>query len=250
MSVATRLSTGLWVVVDPADRGLGRHIVRERFEVAELAFARRSMKRGAVGIDAGAHVGIFALHMAQAAGPEGQVLAFEPFEANARCLDDAIEENAFKNRIVVRRHALADVSSAGEWSLATHAGNSGGAFLVDRGSEVPNGSVRQAVTCVALDDVPRSGRVSFMKMDIEGAEFLALRGASRLLAADRPVLLCDVDYAQLAQVSKVNPEELFMFLARFGYEAYDLTHEGLIGRRLEVPPTARVSSVAFVANEN
>jgi FkbM family methyltransferase len=247
MPVATRLSSGLCVVVDPTDRGLGRHIVRERFEVAELAFAQRSMRPGAVGIDAGAHVGVFALYMAQAAGRDGHVVAFEPLEANARCLDQAIEENGFKDRIVVHRRALADVSGAGDWRLATHAGNSGGAFLVARGSDVPNGSGQQPVTCLALDDAPRPGRVSFMKMDIEGAELLALKGASRLLAADRPLLLCDVDYPQLAQVSNAQPEDLFMFVKGFGYDPYCITHDGLIGRRLEEPPTARVSSVAFVA---
>jgi FkbM family methyltransferase len=49
---------------------------------------------------------------------------------------------------------------------------------------------RFEVSCVRLDDVvPRDRRFDFVKIDVEGAELLVLRGAPQFLARDRPVVL-------------------------------------------------------------
>lgn len=49
------------------------------------------------------------------------------------------------------------------------------------------------VRTIALDDIAYAGdfRPSFIKMDIEGAEFDALQGMKRLLAEVRPVLVLE-----------------------------------------------------------
>jgi FkbM family methyltransferase len=54
------------------------------------------------------------------------------------------------------------------------------------GSITANGDAR--VPCVRLDDALAGEHVSFIKMDIEGAELQALEGAHRIIWRDRPVL--------------------------------------------------------------
>jgi FkbM family methyltransferase len=58
-------------------------------------------------------------------------------------------------------------------------GIGGGCITGNTGAEVP---------CVRLDDALGNEHVSFIKMDIEGAELQALEGARRVIARDRPVL--------------------------------------------------------------
>jgi hypothetical protein len=88
--------------------------------------------------------------------------------------------------------------------------------------------------------------VAFIKLDIEGAELLALQGGWRLLSRDQPVILCEIDYVGLARVSRASPQDLFDYLGTFGYAAFEIRFDGTPGHRLDDPPTARASSVAFL----
>lgn len=51
-----------------------------------------------------------------------------------------------------------------------------------------SGEGTQKITCVALDDLLRDEAPTYIKMDIEGAEAAALRGAAMTLARHRPIL--------------------------------------------------------------
>ena len=241
------LASGVRVFVDLADHAIGLNIIREQFEQAELAFAIRSVKPGSVAVDGGAHVGLYALHMAQAAGPTGHVYAFEPFPGNADLLEASIAENGFRDRLTLARAALGATPARAEMNYAPHTLNSGGAFLIPDAGPGLAGHERLTVEVRALDTIDLRRPVSFIKLDVEGAEPQALRGAARLLAEDRPVLLCEVHHEQLARVSGSTPDDLFAWLAGLGYRAHEVTPAGELGRRLDAPPTALVSTVAFVA---
>ena len=54
---------------------------------------------------------------------------------------------------------------------------------------------------MALDDVPIRRPVRFIKMDVEGAEPLVMKGAAALLKADRPVVLSELHPTQLERAS-------------------------------------------------
>jgi len=240
------LESGLRIFADLADQAIGLNVIRGRFERAELAFACRAVAPGQVAVDCGAHIGLFALHMARQAGPGGHVHAFEPFPGNAELLELSVAENRFVDRVSVERAAVGEAAGTAEINFATHTFNSGGAFLLTAGAESLPGHARLAVRVVALDSYPLRRPVSFIKLDIEGAELLALRGAERLLAEDRPALLCEIHYEQLARVSRTTPEQLFGYLAGFGYRAHGIDPDGALGPGLAHAPTAPVSTVAFV----
>ncbi len=240
------LPSGLRIFVDLADQAIGLPIVRGAFEQAELACALRLARPGEVAIDGGAHVGLFALHLAQAVGSSGHVHAFEPFPGNADLLESSVAENQFADRLTVHRVALGASSGIGRINFATHTPNSGGAFLIPAGADGLPGHERMEVQVVALDDVKIEGRVGCIKLDVEGAEPLVLAGASKLLARDRPSLLAEIHHEQLRRVAGQSAEDLFAALGRLGYAPREIAHDGSLGARLPHPPTAPVSTVAFV----
>ncbi len=92
------MASGIRLFIDLADHAIGLNVRRERFERAELAFAERQVRPGDAAIDAGAHVGLYTIHLAQAVGPSGHVYAYEPFPANADLLAMSIDENSFGER--------------------------------------------------------------------------------------------------------------------------------------------------------
>lgn len=159
------------------------------FERAELACARALARAGTAAVDVGANVGVYSVVLARAVGPTGRVLAFEPAPDNVRRLEENLARNGLRN---VDVHGVALAARPGELVLrlgADPAYHSTGDVFEGRasGDEVRVPSLR-------LDDVWRDAgapRVTFVKVDTEGAEAAVLEGAEELLARERPPLLVE-----------------------------------------------------------
>ena len=240
---------GIRLFVDLSDHLIGLPIVRGQYERAELDFIRRTVMPGDNVLDLGAHIGYFTMHMAAIAGPRGTVTAFEPFEDNAALLERSIRENQFESRVRLVRAAVSRASGAIGLAFAAETLNSGGAFLASTPA-VPGHVVRD-VRGVALDAVDLPRPIAFIKMDVEGAEPLALEGAARLLAQDRPVILSELHASQLERVSGVTVDAFLRDLHSIGYRVFQLAGDGPGGTGSEVTtaPPEPVSSVVLVPED-
>lgn len=232
----------LWI--DLSDHAIGINILRGRYELNELDFIRHTVQPGQHVVDCGAHIGYFAMHLAQAVGPTGSVTAFEPFDANAECLERSIRENHLEARVRLERSAVGAAPGSLPLVYAPNTINSGGAFLQGRG-EIPGGHATRTVPVVALDQWALPRPISFIKADIEGAEPLAFRGADALLKADRPVILSELHPLQLDRVSGVTPGEFIDQMHARGYRCH-LLGAGVPGAEIDDAPTNGVTSVVFL----
>jgi len=134
---------------------------------------REHIRPGATVFDAGANAGFFTLLASKLAGDSGRVYAFEPLPRNLDFLERHIRLNERAN-VHVEALAVAATSGEAHFRIAQHA---------SMGGLSEGGDLR--VVTASLDDLIASGRVArpdFIKMDIEGAESDALRGAKELLA--------------------------------------------------------------------
>jgi FkbM family methyltransferase len=242
--VITETSEGVRLVVDLADHAAGLNILRGRYELNELDFVRRTLRPGQHVVDAGAHVGLFALHMAHVVGAAGSVHAFEPFGPSAECLAQGVAENRFGDRVVLERAAVGASSGTAELVLPHGSFNPGSACLRREGWGVPTGCEVHPVRLVALDDYELPRPVSFIKLDVEGAEPLALRGAERLLREDRPTLLAELHPWQLERVAGMSPREFLRELGALGYRAFHMG-AGVVGPPMTDAP-AGVASVVLL----
>jgi FkbM family methyltransferase len=234
-------SGGVRLFVDLSDHVIGLAIVRDAYEAAELAFARASVRPGDTAIDVGAHIGFFTMQLAAAVGASGRVYAFEPFAPNADLLERSVAENRFDDRVVVRRAAVGAASGEATLTYAEETLNSGGAYLLRDGTAPLTGNVRRRVPLVALDDLPIRRPVRLIKMDVEGAEPQALRGAARLLREDRPTILSELHPAQLERASGVSADEFLSELRGYGYRAQDLH-----GTPIERAPADALMSIVLI----
>ena len=136
---------------------------------------------GDVVLDLGGNLGTSAMRFASLAAPAGRVWSFEPIYH--RLLRRNVEENGVQGVEVV---AAGAGETSGEAVFAvTDVG------IDSRLARPTHGGLKVRVPMVAIDDwVEREklARVDFVKMDIEGAEELALRGAARTIARFRPKL--------------------------------------------------------------
>ena len=162
-----------------------------------------------------------------------------------RRLDAAVRAAGVADRVTIVRAAAGD--AAGERSLLVSAPgqSSHHAWLMPPGHATGPLEVVEHVRVVRVDDVPRRGRVSFMKIDVEGAESLALAGASALLASDRPVLLVDLHPHLMPIVSGESPGDLIARLRAFGYRCH-LLGAGVPSTAIDDTPSTAVTPVVFL----
>jgi FkbM family methyltransferase len=245
--VIKEIAPGLRLFLDLSDVTIGLNVARGRYEEKEMRFVRSVVGSGDYVLDIGANIGFFTLWMASLVGPHGHVFAYEPLEQNAMLLERSLAENGFGERVTLRRDAVALVAEErGMVFLPLEAGsqNSGGAYLADSGAEIPPGHRIVSSRSVSLDDEELLRPVRFIKVDVEGAEPLVLRGARRLLQKDRPVILCEINPQQISKVGGATASELIAEMAALGFECRRLEEDGA-GEPVEDAADDRVRSVVF-----
>lgn len=239
------LPEDLRLFVDLADRMIGVNILRGIYELEEIAFARSCIAAGHHVLDIGANIGYFTIQMANWVGDTGSVVAFEPVPANLDLLRRSIVENGFEGRIRVVPAVVAQ--EPGEAELLNvdvrYSHNSGGSHILETGTPTPQDHRRLRVAKVQLDKLELPRPISFIKIDAEGAEALALRGAQELLRADRPKVLAEINPELLQGVSQISAVEWIAELAELGFECR-LLERGRPGRRLRT--SAELVNVVFV----
>lgn len=139
-------------------------------------------------LDVGANVGYFSALASMAVGPQGRVLAFEASPSTHQRLQTLVGANAYDN---VRTMEVAVADKAGELKFhcgpLDHTGTASLRDLAERTSAVTR------VKAIALDDLLDTlPPVRLIKIDVEGAEALVLKGMSRLLGRDQPYVLTEV----------------------------------------------------------
>ncbi|HEY2712915.1 MAG TPA: FkbM family methyltransferase [Chthoniobacterales bacterium] len=225
--VIKEIAPGLRLFVDLNDRHIGQNIVYDLYELNEREFILSQLREGETVIDLGANIGFFSILMAGKVGKSGSVYAFEPLPKNAGLLARSIAENHFDDRVILERAAIG--AEPGQLDLISprRTDNWGGAYLRLGEMNVPQDHEAISVPVLRLDDYRLRRPVSFIKIDVEGAEALVIRGAERLLREDRPTMLCEINPSQLATVSQVTPNELLAAFARLNYRCQLLTQKGL-----------------------
>ena len=158
---------------------------------AEYEAFRRAVRPGAVALDVGANVGAYALLLGQWAGSSGAVYAFEPAPGAFAGLEGHVALNRLADVIRPVRAAIGDREGSAHLTISGTAGES---RLVGAG---------EPAAAVSTIDVPivtidrfceRQGLApDFIKIDVEGWELAALRGARRTIAARRGALALFVE---------------------------------------------------------
>ena len=146
--------------------------------------------------DVGAHIGITTLPLARAVGPYGRVFAFEPSPLNRAYLDLHLRQNDIRN-VTVMDCALTDqVGEVVEFYEMSDVSGMNGLVNNRRGMraiEVNTVTIDQVVDKFKL-------RPDLIKIDIEGAELLCLKGARETLRVHQPTIVLSVHPRQMEEM--------------------------------------------------
>lgn len=153
--------------------------------------ARQNIKKGDVVWDIGANLGIFSALASGKAGREGKVYAVEADPAYASIVQRTATtcitaEHASINALSA---AVADKNGILTFNVAAR-GTARSSIMTSRDIKVER---QISVVSVTLDTLLDDWAApDFIKMDVEGAEALALQGAERLLSEARPTFYLEV----------------------------------------------------------
>lgn len=190
------------------------------FEVSERLFHKGFLRPGDLYLDAGANIGLFTLIASHRVGRTGKVYAFEPIASTFQCLLQNISLNRFTN-ISAHQLALSDAIGQAEMTISLDGFDGRNSLAMPTGGE--NFS-KETVAISTLDyfvaDNQLAGKITMIKIDVEGWENHVLEGAKNTLAAaDAPLL--HIEFTEEAlRTANSSSDELYQVVKRLGYELF------------------------------
>jgi len=140
-------------------------------------------------LDIGANTGFYSLLFAKKKFAK-EIFAFEPDPGNRTRLNANLEANGLSEDVWVLDYALGD--KTGEATLTEgNAHNRGESYLAQE--KMPAGETTHRVSVKRFDDeLSVKGKRIYVKMDVEGYEFLALKGMERTLRSNSCFLQIEI----------------------------------------------------------
>lgn len=185
-----------------------------------LAVLKHRLKPDSVFLDIGANHGEFSVAAALMA-PSGRVIAFEPMPRNLERLQANITLNQLTN---VRIMPLGLGDQQGTFPIHDQSApyedgtiNEGLASLYAAGNRSRLSASIEVRLLDQLEPLLQLDRVDWIKLDIEGAEWPALRGAQRILQRYRPTLMVEIGRAT-CRAAGYEAESFAHWLKAQGYD--------------------------------
>src|ERR1043166_3085196 len=192
---------------------------------AERELLRQILAPGAVGVDAGANIGVYSQFLSRCVGAEGIVYSFEPSPDNFRRLQAA---TAHLGNVRANRAAVGDHTGQSKLYLSDD-------LNVDHRAYATHEDSRRVISIemIALDDYFKRGEtVNLIKLDVQGYELHALRGAQRVLSENPGIKLLFEFWPYGLKQAGSEWMDLLTSLEQRGFVVRQLCKDGLKALRL------------------
>lgn len=196
-------------------------------EIQCAEWMKSHVQQGDIVLDIGAAFGVVSLPLAAIVGEEGQVYAFEPAKRTQELLKKVVNLNHFDN-ITILEFAISDKPSKKEfieylpdskfsWASDISTLNASSINPLHQ-----HDTYEVIVTTIDNFVVEHKIKPKSIKIDIEGFEFYALKGAKSTLTNHRPYLCIDIH--KDVETGKSAMERVEPFLLNLGYQLQKFGH--------------------------
>lgn len=188
-------------------------------------------------IDVGANNGYYSCLLASLGC---KVFAFEPMPSFGRQLNNNIEINGFDEIVSHQQYAVSDEE---------------GTVNMADGLVVFDNLDSKSTLCdlVTLDkwckDRNLMNEISFIKIDVEGAEGKVVTGAQEVIAASKPIILIEIS-PHMMKIFGDEPSDIFSALKKIGYEAYQSPYPLLLARELNFKKLGSIDLTNYILGIN
>jgi FkbM family methyltransferase len=190
-------------------------------EKVQMDIFKKLIKEGDTVFELGAHIGYISLYYSKLVGHSGKLFVFEPGANNLPYVRENIANSPFKNIQLVEK-AVSDSNGTATFYLENLTGQSNSLVKDYRVTKkiqtktfVDLKKNEVQVETIRLDDFVKSNgipKIDFIKIDIEGAEYMAIKGMPEILSRMKPTMMIEVTE---------NHQALFDLLKENGYVFVD-----------------------------
>jgi FkbM family methyltransferase len=200
--------------------------VQRFFEATELALVSAYLRPGMTVIDVGANIGVYSILAEKRMGGTGNIWAFEPSLESFHRLERNLLLNGCR-RVRPFRLALS-ACACNSLKLKSDAGfGDAYRYLSLDESADEGGASHEWVPVTTLDLFSQHheiGSAAFLKIDVEGGEYLAFQGAQEFLRANPALCIMFESDPQWCRRAGCRQEEAFEILRRVGFGLYAWQH--------------------------
>ena len=187
------------------------------YDPEETNIVRRLVKPGFTCLDIGANAGYYALLFAKLAGPKGRVYAFEPEKHNFEMCLQNIKNNGYENITAVNT-AVSDEVGRIKLYLSE-------AGAVDHCISPDDKSRKWQEIDVTTIDGYLSGKtqkVDYVKLDIQGADFKAVKGMAGVIKNNPGIIIQSEFWPKGLVAAGHKAVDFLNFLSGLGFAVYDI----------------------------
>ncbi len=214
---------GLKLRVYPGNEVFRALFVRGIYDPNLIVTVNTLLHKGGTFIDVGSNMGYFSLLASKVVGENGRILAVEPSSRDFTRLVDNININHIEN-ITPYRLAISDKNGKTKLSVACEERSSLNTLGTSFGFKGIEKVAVEDVDTTTIDELVKKERITsvdVLKVDIEGSEMVALRGARDTIEKFRPVILLGTNEGALSACG-VDIKELKNLLKELRYKSYVL----------------------------
>jgi FkbM family methyltransferase len=182
------------------------------YESETFKFFEKNIRPDQTILDIGAHIGLYSVFFSKKVGNAGKVICFEPTPGTFSILKQTAELNALTNCILVNA-AVAEKSGILKFNLTSEDGEGSNAnSLVRTERSVSSTDVK----VYSIDDYRREQKIKIdiLKIDVEGYELNALKGAKETFQNDKPTGILALHPASIEQLGQTL-EHIWDLLAEY-----------------------------------
>jgi FkbM family methyltransferase len=193
---------------------------------AGIAYIRRTVIKGNIVFDIGAHKAGYLYFFLAQLGDTGKIFAFEPQSSLNRYLNRLKKIFKWEN-VVIESSAVSKQSGTAVLCIPYNNGKSSSpcATIIESHTQFQF-QAKEEVNTISIDEYCRWHNLQpdFLKIDVEGNELSVLMGASAILQTCKPKILfeCEARFVGEARVL-----ETFRFLQGLGYRGYYIMDENI-----------------------
>jgi len=186
-----------------------------QYERSEFDIWQRLVPSTASIADIGANIGWYSLHWATRS-PNARIFSFEPVPSTFKAFHKNIVRNDLSN---IRAEQLGMSDKIGAMELFVDPSIAGAASA--HPSVYESTSIALTVQMTTLDNYASIHGLHFdaIKIDVEGGELAVLKGATKVLSRDRPILFVEM-LRRHARAFGYHPNDILSFTRLFGYKCY------------------------------
>jgi len=198
-------------------------------EKFESEIFSKHLRSGMSVLDLGANIGFYTMLARSIVGPQGRVVAFEPFPDNAELIRESKKENCFDNIIVIEA-AVSDTKKRTLLHLSPDACSEHSLLNLNFHDNVNSQILKDIqVNTLTVDgffeEFFNDYRVDFIKMDIEGYESNALIGMKRVLEENDNISIMTEFWPNGFSIGGNSPTEFLETLMSLGFTIFHIDNQ-------------------------